>query len=350
MDVASRRLGIDPRISVQKTRLNLITAQRTRQIRRQCKGAKTQRRKAFYFLCVFASLRLFPTPVRPEGIPIVHSGLQNQEVSTESGYNKVDWRLPFMFKTISTLTLVTLFIFGAALPCLADENTDATRISDKAIKQLTAFKCKPARSALEASKNDIGSTPAFKVAWGLLLAEEGKLDEGVKNLQQAADADKKDPAADYFRGEVLYWQKNKDAANAAWIQSANRAQALVKKSPEDARANYYLGAALVRQKKYNEARKALGVAKKNGFAAKLVNYQIGLSYAFSQQWQPAKDSFDKVIKADSGFAHAYFYRGMTWKQLKRTDEMMLDLDRFLKLAPNSKEASTARSLIKAGGG
>ena len=99
-----------------------------------------------------------------------------------------------------------------------------------------------------------------------------------------------------------------------------------------------------------EVETALKVAKDNGFSKALVHYQIGLSYAFSEKWEKARESLDKAIAADSGFAHAYYYRGLTWKQLKRTDQMMLDLDRFLKLAPKAKEASTARSLLKAGGG
>jgi len=57
-----------------------------------------------------------------------------------------------------------------------------------------------------------------------------------------------------------------------------------------------------------------------------------------------------VLQADAAFAHAYYYRGRVWRELKRTDEMLRDMDHFLKLAPDAPESGIARSLLRAGGG
>jgi tetratricopeptide (TPR) repeat protein len=124
----------------------------------------------------------------------------------------------------------------------------------------------------------------------------------------------------------------------------------VVKTPDDARANFYLGATQVRLKEYAPARTALAKAKEKGFSAAMVDYQVGLSFALEHKWQEAKTALDQSIAANSGFAPAYFYRARVWKELKRTDEMMLDLDRFLKLAPTALEAPIAKSLLAAGGG
>jgi tetratricopeptide (TPR) repeat protein len=221
---------------------------------------------------------------------------------------------------------------------------------EQALRQLAAWKHSDARTALESVKAKEGTSASFKTAWGLLLAQEGKLDEALTELGAAASADTTDPAPVACRAEVLRWQKRYDESNAAFQQAHDRAKALVDKDPEDARARYYLGASLVRLKKYGEARTHLDAAEKAGFDKALARYQVGLSYTFEKGWEPAKASFDEVIATDERFAHAYYYRGRVWRELGRTDQMMVDMDTFLKLAPNSPESGIARSLLRAGGG
>jgi regulator of sirC expression with transglutaminase-like and TPR domain len=79
----------------------------------------------------------------------------------------------------------------------------------------------------------------------------------------------------------------------------------------------------------------------------MCKYQIGLSHAFSGSWEAARNVLGEVVELDPSFAHAYFYRGLSWDKLKRKDNMLVDLDRFVKLADNAPEASTARALLAA---
>ena len=55
------------------------------------------------------------------------------------------------------------------------------------------------------------------------------------------------------------------------------------------------------------------------------------------------------FSADSGFAHAYYYRGLCWDKLGRKDKMLSDLDRFVSLAPNAPEAERAAAILQAAG-
>jgi tetratricopeptide (TPR) repeat protein len=139
-------------------------------------------------------------------------------------------------------------------------------------------------------------------------------------------------------------------ARAAWQRAHDKAKAQTTASPQDLRARYFLGAALVRLQKPEEARNVLNGLVEAGFDLPLVRFQIGLSYAVGRSWQAAKEQLDAVVTADPYYAYAYYYRALALKEMKKTAEMTLDLDRFVRLAPNAPEADFARSLLGAAGG
>ncbi len=115
--------------------------------------------------------------------------------------------------------------------------------------------------------------------------------------------------AAYFYGEILYQQKKRPEANAAWQAAAKSAAAAVKADPTDATAQFYLGASLVRAKRFEEARTALRLAVRGGFDEPMVNHQIGLSYLFAEKWKEAKDAFDLGLSVDPRYAPMYFLPG-----------------------------------------
>jgi len=219
---------------------------------------------------------------------------------------------------------------------------------DEAIRELDRWNPKKARPILEGLKSDGQTSPGIDAAWGLLHAIEGEYAESLEILDKATKAKPADPAAEYYRGEVLYWSDNLDGAKTAWKDAAERGKDLLETNPEDPRALYYRGAALVRIAKYEDAREALLSAKEHGFDSARVDYQIALTYAFKEEWNDAVASFDSALEEDSGLAYAYFFRGVVWKRLNRTDKMLNDLDRFLKLAPKAPDADKAQALLAGG--
>lgn len=226
---------------------------------------------------------------------------------------------------------------------------------NKALAELAAWQNKNARKTLQKNKAAYGSTAQFQTAWALLEIQEGgnkdkeMATKGGKNLAVSAKSKKTGPVAAYYQGELLYQQNKKKEAGTSWQTAAREGGKLVTADPTDATAQYFYGAALVRTKKFGPARDALLMAVRGGFDPAMVNYQIGLSYMFAEQWNQALEAFNLGLSVQPRFAHMYFWRAMAWDKLGRKDNMLLDLDQFLKLAPQAPEAGKAKTILKSAG-
>lgn len=260
------------------------------------------------------------------------------------------------FIRITTVAAVILALAsGAALGQEAETPANAAEsLANQAIADLAAWKNKSARKILQKGKAKYGSTPEFQTAWALLEIQEGaddnqkKVDRGIKSLTQMTKKRSVDAVATYYRGEVLYQQSKRKEASAAWQAAAQRARELVAADPKDATAQFYLGASLVRAKEFAKARKALQKAKRGGFDPAMVHHQVGLSYLFDKQWEKARREFDKGLEIGPRYAPMYYWRGMAWDKIGRKDNMLIDLDQYVKLAPNAPDAGKARALLSAG--
>jgi tetratricopeptide (TPR) repeat protein len=232
----------------------------------------------------------------------------------------------------------------------------AETVANRAIAELAAWNNKEAKKILRKAKNKYGSTPEFKTAWALLEVQEGadkdpkKVDRGVNNLAKATKMTSFDAVASYFEGEILYQNDQRDEARVAWQTAAERAAELVAADKNDPTAQFYLGAASIRLKEFGDARKALRVALRKDFDPAMVHHQIGLSFLFQKQWSKAKKEFDKGLEIRPGYAPMYFWRAMAWDKLGRKDNLLIDLDQYVKLAPNGPEAGKARAVLASAGG
>jgi len=234
-------------------------------------------------------------------------------------------------------------------------NKKAQAVTNRAIADLAGWQNKQARSNLQKQKAEFGSTLEFQTAWALLEIQEGAdekkamVDRGITNLSKMTRNQSFNAVASYYYGDILYQQNKRKEAISAWQAAAKSAGAYSKKHPTDATAQFYLGAALVRTKKFPQARNALLLAVRGGFDPAMVNHQIGLSYLFAESWEEAKEAFDLGLTVDARYAPMYFWRAMAWDKLGRKDEMLLDLDQYLKLAPYGPEAGKAKSVLKSAG-
>lgn len=276
-------------------------------------------------------------------------------------------------KYLTTGILILLLIFSSGITCAQRGGDDTNRPSDEpaeepttddpeptaqpskvfsdgVIKDLSAWRHAAARTELEKNRAEIGDTPAFLTAWSYLLATELKLDEAVVSLQTAVGDDSGDPVACFLLGEVRSWKNQRNEAKQAWQMARDRATAQLAENPDDSRARYWLGASQTRLGNFETAKNNLTRALEAGFSPAMTNYEIGLTETYQKKWGQAKAAFDRCLQADSGFAHAYYYRARIYKELGNTEQMLIDLDRFLTLAPDAREANAARSLLRAGGG
>lgn len=228
--------------------------------------------------------------------------------------------------------------------------TAAETLRDKALDHLAAWQIGTAEELLDARRAELGTTPEFQTANGVLLAAKGKTADGLKDLEAAAGKLAADPVAPFWRGEVIYWTQTYTAATSHWESARSRAAALVAKDAKDARARYYLGAAQVRLKKYADARPTLDAALQNGWNAAQVHSMRGLVELFDKKYQPAVDAFTRAEQADARFSPLYFYRGLSWNQLGKKDKMLNDMDAFVKLAPSHPDAAKAKVYLGSVGG
>ncbi len=233
----------------------------------------------------------------------------------------------------------------------------ARDVANEAFSELAAWQTKAARRILEKNATGFENDPEVQAAWAVLQIQEGagKDQQGLTaEMEKLTEATKKrrtaDPAALYFQGEVLYQQQRLEDADAAWKLAAARAREMVQASPDDPAAQFYLGASLVRQRQFDQALDALRKAKELGFDPAMVQHQVGLVHLFKQDWQAAKEAFDTGLEADPRYAPMYYWRAMAWDKLGRKDNMLIDLDQYVKLAPNGPEAAKANAVLRSAGG
>lgn len=214
---------------------------------------------------------------------------------------------------------------------------------------LAAWRHDDARTLMEDQRGKFGKSTGYDVAWALMLAQERKLETATSKLDTATKENVLDPSAPYFLGEIQSWQKKEDPAKTAWMQARDRAKAILKEDTKNGWAFYWQGAAQVRLGQYAEAKDVLKKALKYDADRAMTEFQLGLALMYLERWDDARKAFNKCLKADSAFSHGYYYRGRVLQKLKKTEEMLLDMDRFLQLAPDAREANAAKSILRAGG-
>ena len=239
----------------------------------------------------------------------------------------------------------------------AGEDESPGEMSEESFRQtvnrdLAAWRHDDARTLLEDHQEKYSKSTGYDVAWALMLGQERELDEAADKLDTATKRNSLDPSAPYFLGEIRSWQKKRTSATKAWKQARDRAEAILEgneEGEENGWALYWHGAALIRLGKFSEAEGQLKKALKNGADEAMTEFQLGLALMYREKWLSARKAFDRCLEADSAFSHAYYFRGRVWQQLDKTEEMLLDMDRFLQLAPDAREANAAKSILRAGG-
>lgn len=221
---------------------------------------------------------------------------------------------------------------------------DAARSAER---KLDAWKTAEARADLEPVAGQAAASADVAVALGRLLEQERKYDESASVLRKAAAAAPSDPRLPLRLGEALLRAKKGSEADAEFRRAVDLATRAASERPADAGAFLLKGMSLQRLRRYDEAMEALGRAREldGGSAATLL--EMGATRAFQQRWAEAVDLLGQSLAKEPGTAFGYYYRGLAQEKLGRKDLMVLDLDRFVKLAPAAPEADRARAILAA---
>ena len=217
----------------------------------------------------------------------------------------------------------------------------------RADNQLLAYATRQARSELQPWIGE--SHPAALVALGRILAQEKSYGEAQNRLRQAAQMRPGDPAPRLFLGEVLRYVQQEGAAAAAYQEAERLARAQVQANPQNPWAHYHLGLALQGQRRWDESANHLERARQLMGGNVLPLYQLGVTRALQEQWQPAFDLLSAAIARHPGIAYSYYYRGLVAGRVNRKDLTVNDLNRFLTMAPNAPEAPRVQQVLRAAG-
>lgn len=234
-----------------------------------------------------------------------------------------------------------------ALPAATPAPPTPADVARDAGKRLDAFETKQARAVLEPLASQAASNADVAIALGRLLEQEKKYDESAAVLRKAADVAPADPRVPLWLGETLLRARKTADADASFRKAADLAGKAVAARPADADALLVQGTALSRLRRYDEAVAALGKARELDGGRPETLYQMGATRAFQQKWADAVTLLTQSLEKDTGTALAYYYRALAHEKLGRKDLMIIDLDRFVKVAPTAPEADRARALLGA---
>jgi tetratricopeptide (TPR) repeat protein len=205
--------------------------------------------------------------------------------------------------------------------------------------KLWHFQTSDARGTVNRFADQADKNAFVAMAMGRVLEQEKSYGEAASRLQKAAEMLPADPAPLVYLGEVYLRQRNDGAAADAFRKAADLARS------RGGDGAYYLGVAQLRLRQYDEAISSLQGARAPQPA--LVPYQIGLARIYQENWGGAAEQLSRAIDTDSGFAYAYYYRGLAQDKLGRKDLLVNDMERFLALAPNAPEAERAKAILRA---
>lgn len=244
------------------------------------------------------------------------------------------------------LTVLLGSLVAVRLLRAADEDPVAAA-AQQVDSKLWDYQTKDARAAIDplAAKADTDARVAL--ALGRVLDQEGKDSDALARLQKAAVLAPSDPAPMIYLGELYLREKKQSDADAAFTKAATLAQAMVTADPTNATALYELGVSQQRLRQYDNAVDSLQKALALNPDSAITLYQLGATRAFQQKWADAVDLLTKAIAKDSGLAYAYYYRGMAQDKLGKKDQLVLDMTRFLTIAPNAPYAPSAQAIVKA---
>ncbi|HXG58835.1 MAG TPA: tetratricopeptide repeat protein [Thermoanaerobaculia bacterium] len=170
---------------------------------------------------------------------------------------------------------------------------------------------------------------------GATLANEGKIVEAIAKFEEAI-AKKPDLTAGY-RALAKLHLRTKDYAKA--IERANRALAVDDEDSEMYAVLFEAYTATGDKAKAAEAKAKMPANPGMLFndAAKLIN---------AGKDAEAEQLLKQAIAADENFALAYYELGMIYVRAGKSGEARTNLEKYIALDPNGKEAATAREMLK----
>jgi Tfp pilus assembly protein PilF len=142
-----------------------------------------------------------------------------------------------------------------------------------------------------------------------------------------------------YIARTYYAEKQFDPA----IEHLRKAAA---KDPSNVDVKLLLANVLDEKGSADEARQILASIDESKITESSTFVNAGIGLINQKKPEEAIVWFDKAIARFPQAADAYYYRGITEVQLGKTDAAKSDLTKFLAIAPNAPEASTAKGILE----
>ncbi|MCQ2251025.1 MAG: tetratricopeptide repeat protein [Bacteroidales bacterium] len=188
-----------------------------------------------------------------------------------------------------------------------------------------------------------GQDAALSYNQGLTDFGEGNFTQALVDFSNAVDMDPKFAKARYNLGVMELHEFISQAA----LEEFDAAIAI---NPN--KAVYHLGRsiALCRLELYDEALASIRKAEKLGYSQTLLRYYYGYIYFRMGKFGDAVSQYDKAIKANSNFAHAYCDRATAHMRMKNYKAALDDYNTALQIMPNAYFVYILRADVRAAQG
>lgn len=233
---------------------------------------------------------------------------------------------------------------GTAL--LAEEDAVSTAVTTANTK-LAAFATKDARSAINSVADQATKDARVAAALGRVLEQERSYDDAVVKLKKAAELAPDNGDYLVYLGEVYVRQRKNAEVEATFKKLEGMMQPKVQADPKAWEPRYLLGIAQMRRQQLDKAAESFAKVVELRPDYAMGWYHLGYTRALQQRWGEAVERLTTAIEKDSNLAYAYYYRGLAQDKVGKKDKLVLDMDRFVKLAPGTPEAERAKGILDA---
>lgn len=210
--------------------------------------------------------------------------------------SKIDWDYPISLKKASLVgVLVLMGVLGTGNWWFSNHARSSASYYDYRIKQI---------------KENIankGSDPNLALELGMTYYLKGETDKGLELVKE------------------LYLQ-----------------------DPENKNVMLDYGQMLSDQDLFTESTEILEKLRKlfPGYETAKVNFALGRNYFETQEYQKAISMLEEGLKRDSGVASAYYYLGLSYKQVGQVDQAKVVLEKATLLSGSYPEAQRALKDLK----
>ena len=168
---------------------------------------------------------------------------------------------------------------------------------------------------------------------GVELYRQGKYKEAETELRRAVEQDGSNARAQRFLGLALLDQDKIEDAS----RHLNKADEIDPKGETKAA----LACLYIAQKDFTKAEAALGEA-----SGEDLEYVRGLLHFHRKEYEEAVKDFETDLEKRPDNAYAHYYAGLAYNGMKRPDKMLTHFELFLRARPNAPEAGKVRAVLK----